>query len=56
MEKLMNAENEWSDSTDASKVEDAVRRIDVEKVQCAMNQMKIGKVSGPSGVAIKMFN
>ena len=55
MEKLMNAENEWSDSIDVSKVEGAVRRIDVEKVQCAMNQMKIGKASGPSGVAIKMF-
>ena len=37
MEKLMNVENECSDSTDASKVEDAVRRIEVEEVQCAMN-------------------
>ena len=27
MEKLMNVENEWSDSIDASKVEGAVRRI-----------------------------
>ena len=44
MEKLMNAENEWS--IDDSKVEGAVRRIEVEEVQCAMNQMKIGKASG----------
>ena len=50
MEKLMNVEIEWSDSVDASKVKGAVRRIEVEEVQCAMNHMKIGKASGPSGV------
>ena len=55
MEKLMNVENEWSDSIDASKVEGAVRRIEVEEVRCAMNRMKIGKASGPSGVALEMF-
>ena len=32
MEKLMNVENEWSDSIDASKVEGAVRRIELEEV------------------------
>ena len=31
MQKLMNFENEWSDSIDASKVEGAVRRIEVEE-------------------------
>ena len=55
MEKLMNVENEWSDSIDASKVEGVVRRVEVEEVQCAMNRMKIGKASGPSGVALEMF-
>ena len=55
MEKLMNVENEWSDSIDASKVEGAVRRIEVEEVRCAMNRMKIGKASGPSGVTIDLF-
>ena len=55
MEKLMNVESEWSDGIDASKVESAVRRIKVEEVQCAMNRMKIGKTSGPSGVAIELF-
>ena len=53
--KLMNVENEWSDSIDASKVEGAVRRTEVEEVWCAMNRMKIGKASGPSGVAIDLF-
>ena len=55
MEKLMNVENEWSDSTDASKVEGAVGRIEVEEVQCPLNIMKIRKASGPSGVAIELF-
>ena len=31
MEKLMNAENEWNDRINASKVEGAVRRIEVEE-------------------------
>ena len=29
MEKFTNVENEWSDNIDASKVEGAVRRIEV---------------------------
>ena len=38
MEKLMNVENKSSDSIDASKVEGAVRRIEVEEVPSAMNR------------------
>ena len=37
MKKLTNVENEWGDSIDASKVEGATRRIEVEEMQCAMN-------------------
>ena len=55
MEKLMNVENEWSDSIDASKVEGLVRRTEVEEVRCEMNRMKIGKASGPPGVPIELF-
>ena len=44
-----------SDSIDANKVESAVRRIEVEEVQCAMNCRKIGKASGTSGVAIELL-
>ena len=32
-----------------------MRRTEVEEVWCAMNRMKIGKASGPSGVALEMF-
>ena len=55
MEKLMNIENQRSDSIDTSELESAVRRTEVEEVQCAMNRIKIGKASGPSGVAIELF-
>ena len=30
-------------------------RIEVEEVWCPMNRMKIGKASGPSGVAIELL-
>ena len=55
MEKLRNVKNDCSDSIDANKVEGAVRRIEVEEVQCATNHMKIGKTGGSSGVAIELF-
>ena len=50
MEKLMNVENEWSDSIDASMVEGAVGKIEVEEVRCAMNRMKIEKAVGLLGL------
>ena len=46
MEMLMNVEIEWGDSIDAGKEEGAVKRIEVEEVQCAKNCMKIKKASG----------
>ena len=55
MEKLINVENEYSDSTDAKKLVGAVRAIEVEEMWCAMNCMKIRKPSWPSGVAIELF-
>ena len=55
MAKLMNVGNERSDSIDASTIEDAVRIIQVEKLQCAMNPTKIRKASGTSGVILEMF-
>ena len=48
MGKLMNVENEWSDSIDATKIEGAVRRIEIEELKCAVNRMKIRKASVPS--------
>ena len=56
MERLMNIENEWSDSIDASKVEGAVRKIKVQDVLAKLNQIKIKKPDRPSGVALEMFN
>ena len=45
MEKLVTVESEWNDSIDASKVEGAVRRIEVEEFWCAMYRMGIRKAS-----------
>ena len=55
MEKLMNVENEGSNSIDASKVQGAERRTNFEEMHCAMNRMKIGKASDPSGIPLKLF-
>ena len=55
MEKLIYVQREWSQSIDASKVEGPVRRMEVEEVQCAIHCMKIMKASGPSRVAIELF-
>ena len=54
-EHMKNLINEWSDSIGASKVEGLVKRIEIEEVQCAMIAMKIGKASGPTGVAVGLF-
>ena len=48
MKKLMNVENEWSYSIDASEVEIVVRRIEAKEVFWAMNGMKIEKANGSS--------
>ena len=48
MERLMNIENEWSDSIDASKVEGAVTKIEVQEVSAETSQMKIEKPDRPS--------
>ena len=55
VKKLMIVEKERSHGIDASKVEGAATKIEVEEVQCAMNRMRIRKTSGPPGVALEMF-
>ena len=51
----MNNENKWTDKIAGSKVVDAVQRIDVYKVQCAINNMKNRKASEPHGIALKIL-
>ena len=34
---------------------DAINRSDDEEMQCAINKMKNGKISGPSGVVYKIL-
>ena len=49
----MNVENEWGDNIATSKAVDAVNRVDVKEVQCAIHNMKNCKRSGPSEVFLK---
>lgn len=48
----MNVRNKWWDNITA-KVAGEVRQINVEEVQCAMNNMKNGKASKLSGLPQK---
>ena len=51
----MNVENKWEDSIDASNVEGAVRRTEVEEILYGMNRMKMGKASGSSGDVLELY-
>ena len=50
----MNVKNKWR-STLPLKVVGAAHRIDAEEVQCAMNDIKNGKISGSSGILLEML-
>ena len=55
MKRLINAENKWRNDIAASKVVSAVRRIDAGEVRWAMNNMKNGEASGPSGIVLEIL-
>ena len=48
---MKNVKNEWSNSIDASKVEGAVRSIEVEEVWCANGLYETWESKWPSRVA-----
>ena len=54
IERLINVENKWR-STLPLKVVGAAHKIDAEEVQCAMNDIKNGKISGSSGILLEML-
>ena len=55
MESIMNHENEWDGMVDAEKVEGPVKEIRREEVKKALERMKSGKASGPSGITKEHF-
>ena len=50
MEMLVNVENKWEDSIDASNVEGAVRRTEVEEILYGRIEWKWRKQVGPLGM------
>ena len=54
-EKLLNEENEWNDELSAEYVEGPADMISKEKVRQAIQDLKVRKAAGPSGVTAEMI-
>ena len=54
-EKLLNEENEWNDELSAEYVEGPADMISKEEVRQAIQDLKVRKAAGPSGVTGEMI-
>ena len=54
-EKLLNEENEWNDELSAKYVEGPADMISNEEVRQAIQDLKVRKAAGPSGVTGEMI-
>ena len=54
-EKLLNEENEWNDELPAEYVEGPADMISKEEVRQAIQDLKVRKAAGPSGVTGEMI-
>ena len=54
-EKLLNEENEWNDELSAEYVEGPADMISKEEVRPAIQDLKVRKAAGPSGVTGEMI-
>ena len=54
-EKLLNEENEWNDDLSAEYVEGPADMISKEEVRQAIQDLKVRKAVGPSGVTAEMI-
>ena len=54
-EKLLNEENEWNDELSAEYVEGPADMISKEEVRQAIQDLKVRKAAGPSGVTAEMI-
>ena len=55
-EKLLNEENEWKDELPAEYVEGPADMMSKEEVRQAIQDLKVRKAAGPSGVTAEMIN
>ena len=54
-EKLLNKENEWNDELSAEYVEGPADMISKEEVRQAIQDLKVRKAAGPSGITAEMI-
>ena len=54
-EKLLNEENEWNDELSAEYVEGPADMISEEEVRQAIQDLKVRKAAGPSGIIAEMI-
>ena len=54
-EKLLNEENEWNDELSAEYVEGPADMISKEEIRQAIQDLKVRKAAGPSGVTAEMI-
>ena len=55
MERVMKKENDWDHNVEGDAVEGPVVCVSIEEVLLALNEMKKGKVTGPSEVSLELI-
>ena len=55
LKRIMNEENEWDHNVDGDAVDGEVVCVSREEVLQALNEMKTGKVLGPSEVSLELI-
>ena len=55
MERIMNEENDWIQNVEGDAVEGQVICVNREEVLQGLNEMKTGKVPGPSEVSLELI-
>ena len=56
MEEMVNKENEWDHTTEASMVEKPIKKVTREEMKIAIKPMKTGKTAGSTKVWVEMIS
>ena len=56
VERIMNEENVWDDNVEGDAVEGSVVCVGREEVLQALNEIKTGKVPGPSEISLQFIS
>ena len=55
MERIMNEKNDWHRNVEGDAVEGPAVCVSREEMLQALNEMKTGKATGPSGVSVELI-